>query len=167
MNYYKAFGIGGFLAIAACIAAPARADGGFVCTPAAIHAKTQYTLGVWSWLNSSASDSASGNLMRAKLEKIWDGNGDCSGDADTGNLPRSAQVDLLTTHFYGDMMAVAFNIGAKTFKPARLHMNDWLEADKLIRGNPEGLGDQLVADDTRNRVQMMGFNTKLAKLGYP
>ena len=138
----------------------------FTCTPDAIAKKAAYTMSVWNWLNSSESDSAPPKVFSAKIDRIWDGNGDCSGDEDLSTFNHRTQVDLVLTHFYGDMMTVAFAVGAKQYDIARRHYDDWVEADKLIRSNPENFPDSMVADDTRQRGRMLEFNAQLKKLGY-
>lgn len=140
--------------------------GEFTCTPSAIHAKAAYVVNVWNWLNSSASDNASADVFTAKLAKIWDGNGDCDGDEDMSNFSRQTQMDLLRTHFYGDMMTVAFSIGAKDYSRARQHMDDWLQADALIRNDKTSVDRALVADDQSNRGKMLSFDKQLSSLGY-
>lgn len=155
------------IAIVAVVAMPPAAAQAFTCTPGAIHAKAQYVLDMWKWLESSASDDAAASVYQAKLTKVWDGSGDCSGDEDMSKFSGRTQVELVQIHFYGDMMTVPFAIGSKDYKTARAHMDDWLDADALIRKNKNGFTDQIVADDARERDEMMKFDARLTKLGYP
>lgn len=142
------------------------AGSAFTCTPSAIHAKSQFVVSTWNWLNNSSSDNATGDQFRGKIDRIWDGNGDCSGDEDMSKFSATTQMELLKIHFYGDMMTVAFAIGAKEYTRARQHMDDWFEADKLIQSNKAGMESAVLADDARYRDQMAGYSSKLAKLGY-
>jgi hypothetical protein len=136
------------------------------CTPDAIHAKAQYVQSVWGWINAPASDNASPDAIAAKLEKIWDGNGDCDA-ADASALPRRSRVELVYTHFYGGMMTVAFTMGARQYVTARRRLDDWLQADALIRANPGDFPAAIVSDDRNNRTRMLQFDDQLTKLGYP
>ena len=149
-----------------CTAVPASA-GTFVCNAGAIHAKAQFVKSVWAWLNSSTSDNASGQEFAAKIHKIWDGNGDCSDSSSVNKLDGRSQADLVTTHFYGDMMSVAFYLGAKDYKTARLHMDDWFQAERLIKQNRGSFDGSLIADYNKNRGDMMTYNGRLTKVGYP
>lgn len=166
MGFLKAWAAAAVVAGAFAIQSTPASASDFVCTQAAIHAKAQYVQSFWEWLNSPASDNSSAQVMQAKLDKLWDGRGDCNGDESMSGFSHQTQMDLLKTHFYGDMMTVAFNIGAKRYDIARRHMDDWFEADKLIRTNRDGMDDQLVADDSRHRSEMLAFNGKLLKAGF-
>jgi hypothetical protein len=143
----------------------ASAQTHYVCTPEAIKAKKEFVLARFS--DYLAGKYAKSGNMHGVMQKIWDGQGDCdvSGDI-TAKVPRVALLDLVTAHYYGDIMAASAHVAAKKYADARPFIDDYKAIHGVITGGfRQAFDPGFFSQDRVFTTAMRGYDAQVAKNG--
>ena len=138
----------------------------FVCKPDAIQAKGNFV--TKTFVDFSAGKYANKGTFGPVIAKIWDGNGDCDTNGnDVSKLPQISQIQLMAMHYYGDVMSSIALYQDKQYKPARVHMDDFLALHDVIVGPmKDGFPASFMAQDKDILPQMKTINAQLTKAGF-
>ena len=136
------------------------------CTPKAIAAKSAYVMATFpDYIGGKYTNKGTFGTV---MSKIWDGKGDCdpSGDA-LAKLPPEAQLHLIKTHYYGDMMSVSALVAAKDMKSARTYMDDFNGVHGVIVGPmKQYFAGSFMTQDKDIAKAMKSFDSDITKAGY-
>ncbi len=136
------------------------------CTPKAIAAKSAYVMATFP--DFIAGKYANKGTFGPVLSKIWDGKGDCDPNGDAlGKLAPEAQLSLIKTHYYGDIMSVSALVAAKDMKSARTHMDDFNGVHGVIVGPmKQYFAGSFMTQDKDMLKAMKSFDSDITKAGY-
>lgn len=144
---------------------PASAGTSYVCQPDAVQAKKDYVV-------SQFKDYIGGKYRKIGgfekvLAKVWDGKGDCDPNTDSGSkLPQDALLNLVLTHYYGDIMTVSAYVAAGRATDVRDHMDDYKQVHGLISNQlRKSFDDSFFKEDKDLNSAMRDYDAQITKAG--
>ena len=136
------------------------------CTPKAIATKSAFVTNTFK--DFVAGKWTGKGTFGPVLGKIWDGKGDCDTNGDSvGKLPPEAQLNVIKTHYYGDIMSISVHMGAKDYKEARGYMDDFNGVHGAIVGPMKSyFAGSFMTQDKDFASEMKSVDGQLTKLGF-
>ena len=143
----------------------ASAGTAYVCQADAVKLKKDYVVSQFKDYIGGKYKNTGG--FEKVLTKVWDGKGDCDPNTDAGSkLPPEALLNLVLTHYYGDIMTVSAYVAAGKVTDVRNQMDDYKQVHSLITNQlKKSFDDSFFKEDKNINSTMRDYDTQITKAG--